>query len=101
MAAFVKNMQSDKNIGRKATYKESYKPIGDNDDYLNELDDGTQPVVQDEEPLERSELPYLKDPATKVSMWTMFKDNIGKDLTKIQVPVYFNDPTSQLQKCAQ
>lgn len=45
MAAFVKNMQSDKNIGRKATNKESYKPIGDNDDYLNELDDGTQPLV--------------------------------------------------------
>jgi hypothetical protein len=34
-------MQSDKYIGRKATYKESYKPLGDNDDNLDELDDGT------------------------------------------------------------
>jgi oxysterol-binding protein 1 len=30
------------------------------------------------------------------------KDSIGKgDIHKISVPVYFNDPTSILQKCAQ
>ncbi|KAH7567849.1 hypothetical protein JRO89_XS07G0166400 [Xanthoceras sorbifolium] len=52
--------------------------------------------------------PYIKrrkklpDPAEKekgVSLWSMIKDNIGKDLTKICLPVYFNEPLSSLQKC--
>ncbi|KAJ7959098.1 Oxysterol-binding protein [Quillaja saponaria] len=52
--------------------------------------------------------PYIKrrkklpDPVEKekgVSLWSMIKDNIGKDLTKICLPVYFNEPLSSLQKC--
>ncbi|KAM3730993.1 hypothetical protein ACB098_12G128700 [Castanea mollissima] len=44
----------------------------------------------------------LPDPVEKekgVSLWSMIKDNIGKDLTKICLPVYFNEPLSSLQKC--
>ncbi|XP_061357915.1 oxysterol-binding protein-related protein 1A-like isoform X3 [Gastrolobium bilobum] len=44
----------------------------------------------------------LPDPAEKekgVSLWSMIKDNIGKDLTKVCLPVYFNEPLSSLQKC--
>lgn len=48
------------------------------------------------EALERSELPWLKDPDTKISLWAIIKDCIGKDLSKIAVPVYINDPTSTL-----
>lgn len=46
-------------------------------------------------------LPWLKDPNVKISIWAILKDNIGKDISKISVPVFFNDPTSLLQKCAQ
>ena len=54
-------------------------------------------MSEDEEPLEREELPWLKDPNAKISMWTIIKDSIGKgDLSKMSVPVYFNDPTSLL-----
>ena len=54
-----------------------------------------------DEPIERDELPWLKDPNVKISIWTVIKDSIGKgDLSKMSVPVYFNDPTSLLQKCA-
>lgn len=55
----------------------------------------------DDEPLEREELPWLKDPNAKVSIWAIIKDSIGKDISKLSVPVYFNDSTSLLQKCAQ
>ncbi|GAB2275718.1 Oxysterol-binding protein- protein 1C, partial [Dionaea muscipula] len=44
----------------------------------------------------------LPDPIEKekgVSLWAMIKDNIGKDLTKVCLPVYFNEPLSSLQKC--
>lgn len=50
----------------------------------------------DDEPLEREELPWLKDPNAKVSMWAIIKDSIGKDISKLSVPVYFNDATSLL-----
>ena len=33
------------------------------------------------------------------SLWLMIKDNIGKDLTRVHLPVYFNEPISSLQKC--
>jgi len=56
---------------------------------------------EDDDPPERHTLPYLKDPNVKISIWTIIKDSIGKDLTKISVPVYFNDPHSILQKSAQ
>jgi hypothetical protein len=45
-------------------------------------------------------LPWLKDPEAKVSLWAIIKDNLGKDISKLSVPVFFNDPTSLLQKCA-
>lgn len=48
----------------------------------------------------RDVLPFFKDPKIKISVWTIIKDSIGKDLTKMSVPVYFNDPASILQKCA-
>lgn len=56
----------------------------------------------------RSSYPYIRrrkklpDPVEKekgVSLWSMIKDNIGKDLTKVCLPVYFNEPISSLQKC--
>ncbi len=56
----------------------------------------------DDEPIEREELPWLKDPNAKISFFTIIKDSVGTlDLSKLSVPVYFNDPTSLLQKCAQ
>ncbi|XP_028804389.1 oxysterol-binding protein-related protein 2A [Neltuma alba] len=44
----------------------------------------------------------LPDPVEKekgVSLWSMIKDNVGKDLSRICLPVYFNEPISSLQKC--
>ena len=53
-------------------------------------------LLNDDEPAERESLPRLKDPNAKVSIWAIIKDSIGKDISKISVPVYFNDPTSLL-----
>ena len=46
----------------------------------------------------------LPDPVEKekgVSLWSMIKDNVGKDLTRVCLPVYFNEPISSLQKCCE
>lgn len=37
----------------------------------------------------------------KISLWSFLKDCIGKDLTKIALPVGFNEPTSFLQRLAE
>ncbi|KAJ4700610.1 Oxysterol-binding protein [Melia azedarach] len=47
----------------------------------------------------RKKLPEPVEKEKGVSLWSMIKDNIGKDLTKICLPVYFNEPVSSLQKC--
>ncbi|XP_057816277.2 oxysterol-binding protein-related protein 1C isoform X2 [Cryptomeria japonica] len=47
----------------------------------------------------RRKLPDPKEKEKGVSLWSMIKDNIGKDLTKVCLPVYFNEPLSSLEKC--
>ncbi len=46
----------------------------------------------------RNCLPYLRNPGTKINIWKIVKDSIGKDLSKISVPVYLNEPLSFLQR---
>lgn len=36
-----------------------------------------------------------------MGIWAIIKDNIGKDLSKIAVPVFFNEPLSLTQKSLQ
>ena len=57
-------------------------------------------IYTDAEPKERMQLPSFKDPNIKMGMWSIIKDNIGKDISKITVPVFFNDCLNLLQKCA-
>ena len=46
----------------------------------------------------RKSLPFLRDPKKKYNIWKVVKDSIGKDLSKMAVPVYFNEPISFLQR---
>eukprot|EP00249_Psilotum_nudum_P021060 c27954_g2_i1 orf=519-3035(+) len=47
----------------------------------------------------RKRLPVPKEKEKGISLWSLIKDNIGKDLTRVCLPVYFNEPISSLQKC--
>ncbi|PIN04651.1 Oxysterol-binding protein [Handroanthus impetiginosus] len=76
----------------------------DSDHYAFESEDAIDPAIKSA----GTNFPYVKrrkklpDPIEKekgVSLWSMIKDNIGKDLTKVCLPVYFNEPLSSLQKC--
>ena len=40
----------------------------------------------------------LSDERPSTSLWSVLKHSIGKDLTKISFPVFFNEPTSMLQR---
>ncbi|XP_059287656.1 oxysterol-binding protein-related protein 1C-like isoform X1 [Lycium ferocissimum] len=47
----------------------------------------------------RKKLPEPLEKEKGVGLWSMIKDNIGKDLTKVCLPVFFNEPLSSLQRC--
>ncbi|KAG8659425.1 oxysterol-binding protein-related protein 2A isoform X2 [Manihot esculenta] len=72
----------------------------------NQIDDEEKMLVKEQ--LCQSGYPHIErrkklpDPVEKekgVSLWSMIKDNVGKDLTRVCLPVYFNEPISSLQKC--
>ena len=46
----------------------------------------------------RIKLPDPVEKEKKVSLWTIIRDMVGKDLTRVCLPVYFNEPISALQK---
>lgn len=50
----------------------------------------------------RCKLPVAKPDTGDVSLWSLLCKNIGKDLSKICMPVTLNEPLSMLQvgKCA-
>ena len=49
----------------------------------------------------RTRLPIDADNRPPTSLWSVLKHSIGKDLTKISFPVFFNEPTSMLQRMAE
>lgn len=64
-------------------------------------EDGNENIIDPSYPLveRRKKLPDPVEKEKGVSLWSMIKDNIGKDLTRVCLPVYFNEPISSLQKC--
>ncbi|KAK9134930.1 hypothetical protein Syun_014260 [Stephania yunnanensis] len=76
----------------------------DDDDPLADADDAIDSpikVIRANYPRvsRRKKLPEPIEKEKAVSLWSMIKDNIGRDLTKVCLPVYFNEPLSSLQKC--
>jgi hypothetical protein len=49
----------------------------------------------------RAKLPIDADNRPKVSLWGILKNMIGKDMTKMTLPVTFNEPTSLLYRVAE
>ena len=50
----------------------------------------------DEEHRTRYCLPATKDPNEKLSLWSILKNAIGKDLAKTGMPIELNEPLSML-----
>ena len=92
--------------GFEEVFHDSYENIANQILHAKDLNKAS--AIQEEEksalllsglvtdPAARKMLPYFKDSQIKVSMWKIFKDSIGKDISKMTVPVYFNQPLSIL-----
>lgn len=59
-----------------------------------DLSESTYPQIE-----RRKKLPDPVEKEKGVNLWSMIKDNVGKDLMRVCLPVYFNEPISSLQKC--
>ena len=57
--------------------------------------------VKEPIPVRRKVLPPPEGPEKRASLWNIIKDMIGKDLTRISLPVYINEPLSGLRKVAE
>ncbi|XP_061350274.1 oxysterol-binding protein-related protein 1D isoform X2 [Gastrolobium bilobum] len=62
--------------------------------FEKEIKDVSYPYVK-----RRDNLPEPKEKEKPAGLWSIIKDNIGKDLSGVCLPVYFNEPLSSLQKC--
>jgi len=51
--------------------------------------------------MRRTELPRPAQAEKSISLWSLIKEMVGKDLTRVCLPVYFNEPLSALQKTAE
>ncbi|CAI4057757.1 oxysterol-binding protein related protein OSH2 SKDI_04G2180 [Saccharomyces kudriavzevii IFO 1802] len=49
----------------------------------------------------RKRLSMDKDDRPKISLWAVLKSMVGKDMTRMTLPVTFNEPTSLLQRVAE
>ncbi|SCU86152.1 LADA_0D12640g1_1 [Lachancea dasiensis] len=49
----------------------------------------------------RKKLALSQDDRPKLSLWSVLKSMIGKDMTRMTLPVTFNEPTSLLQRVAE
>ncbi|CAG8618226.1 5069_t:CDS:2 [Acaulospora morrowiae] len=63
--------------------------------YISSSYFGYPEEIRDQLPLDQKSL------RPEVSLWSILKNSIGKDLSKITLPVYFNEPTSMLQRMAE
>jgi hypothetical protein len=62
---------------------------------------GVTPPGKSKRIVRRKALPAPAQEERSASLWSIIKDNVGKDLQKVCLPVYFNEPISALQKCAE
>ena len=46
----------------------------------------------------RTALPIRRNPRPKLNLWKYLKDSLGKELSRVALPVYFNEPLSILQR---
>ncbi|XP_061335276.1 oxysterol-binding protein 1 [Pezoporus flaviventris] len=60
------------------------------------LDEQYKPQVEDTKKEKRTRIPYK--PNYSLNLWSIMKNCIGKELSKIPMPVNFNEPLSMLQR---
>ena len=75
--------------------REYFDSEDDDDTIIQEAVTSQAPVLAHGDTGRRRELPVIK--TEKIDLWNLLYKNIGKDLSKISMPVTLNEPLSTLQ----
>lgn len=57
--------------------------------------------IDEDAPYYRGTLPSGREKSKKISLWKILKNCVGKDLTRVALPVYLCEPLSMTQKLAE
>lgn len=52
-------------------------------------------------PERREKMPVYRDPSKTINAWSILKHNVGKDFSRITMPVYVNEPYSLLHRVSE
>ncbi|KAL8773323.1 MAG: hypothetical protein Q9209_001717 [Squamulea sp. 1 TL-2023] len=81
----------------KETAAQDTQPAPERDARVKKKDEIAPSFKGYEDPI-RTRLKMDNDDRPKISLWGILKSMIGKDMTKMTLPVSFNEPTSLLQR---
>lgn len=93
---FLESTTSSGSISHMTNSGKNESQINDTHKMKNKKDTGASRYPHIER---RKKLPDPVEKEKGVSLWSMIKDMVGKDLSRVCLPVYFNEPISSLQKC--
>ncbi|KXS21385.1 hypothetical protein M427DRAFT_51603 [Gonapodya prolifera JEL478] len=114
------SQSTSKRLGRSSFPREATRPA-------SQLSEGVVPVIQNGNSSVVTTLPFVKEeelressigypdpsmyrkrlpldptkPKPTLNVWSFIKSAIGKDLTKVTLPVFFNEPLSLLQRLSE
>lgn len=91
--------KAEETIEKEVTHHEGFEKevITEKQKEYKDIMMGEKTYCGYEEPM-RNNLSLDKDERPKISLWSVLKSMVGKDLTKITLPVSFNEPSSLLQR---
>uniref|UniRef100_A0A7N6BYL9 Oxysterol-binding protein n=1 Tax=Anabas testudineus TaxID=64144 RepID=A0A7N6BYL9_ANATE len=84
----------------------SENEVSDDDSYISDVSDTIsmdtcsnegEKILASSDNVRRSTLPS-PSPTSSVSLWNILRNNIGKDLSKVAMPVQLNEPLNTLQR---
>lgn len=87
-----------------AEFQDAVSHVTDSDMFYDAGDSASVLLTQEDKEMAfpyRKMLPFLRNPNQKYNIWKVVKDSIGQELSKMAVPVYFNEPISFLQRFAE
>merc|ERR1719494_116550 len=86
------------------TSKKELKGVRDTLDVDNEIkiaDGALTPTTRRKSQKYRRRLPHTMHSRNEFSIWSVLKQSVGKDLSRIAMPVIFNEPLSFLQRISE
>ncbi|KAL4216976.1 hypothetical protein ACF0H5_023433 [Mactra antiquata] len=97
-AVEINDVESMSDSSSERSDEEISSDISDDNDTELSMAHSEDNILQKFQTGRRSKLPVPKPDKGDVSLWNLLFRNIGKDLTKISMPVTLNEPLSMLQR---